>query len=119
MSLPHRLERVEQEIQKEISQMLLQELKDPRLGFVTITRIEVTKDLHLARVYYSAMGDDAKQEKSKKALEAAKGYIRKRLGERLRLRVTPEILFFRDDSIERNLRITKLLDGLKGESKTE
>ena len=117
--LPHRLPRVEQEIQKEISQMLLRELKDPRLGFVTITRIEATKDLRLARVYYSVMGDDAKQEKSKKALEAANGFIRKRLGERLRLRVTPEIQFYRDDSIERNLRITKLLDGLKGESKTE
>ena len=117
--LPHRLPRVEHEIQKEISQMLLQELKDPRLGFITITRIEATKDLRLARVYYSVMGDDAKQEKSKKALETAKGYIRKRLGERLRLRVTPEIQFYWDDSIEKSLRITKLLDGLKGESETE
>ena len=119
MSLPHRLERVEQEIQKEIGRMLLQELKDPRLGFITITRIEVTKDLRLAKVYYSVMGDPAKQEVSRKALLAARGFIRKRLGERMRLRYTPEIQFYHDDSIERNLRITKLLDGLKGESKTE
>ena len=117
--LPHRLPRVEHEIQKEIGQMLLQELKDPRLGFITITRIEVTRDLHLARVYYSVMGNPAQQEASRKALLAAAGFIRKRLGERIRLRYTPEVQFYRDDSIEKNLRITKLLDGLKRESKTE
>ena len=114
MSLPHRLERVEQEIQKEISQMLLRELKDPRLGFMTITRIEVTKDLRIAHVYYSVMGDAAKKEAAKRALAAAKGFMRKRLGERLRLRFTPELQFHKDDSIEQNLRMTKLLEGLKG-----
>ena len=117
MTLPHRLPRVAQAIQKEISQMILRELKDPRLGFVTITRIEVTGDLRLARVFYSVMGSTAAQGASQKALETAKGFIRKRLGERLRLRYTPELQFYRDDTIERNLRITKLLDGLKGESK--
>ena len=116
MTLPHRLPRVEQAIQKEISQMILQELKDPRIGFVTITRIEVTKDLRLARVFYSVMGSTAAKDASQKGLEAAKGFIRKRLGGRLKLRYTPEVLFYKDDSVERNLRMTKILNGLKGDS---
>lgn len=115
--LPHRQPRVAQAIQKEISQMVLRELKDPRLGFVTITQIEVTKDLRIARVFYSVMGNEPARQSSQRALEAAKGFIRKRLGERLRLRYTPELQFILDDSIEKHLRITKLLNDLKGESK--
>jgi len=108
---------VAEAIQKEISQLILQEVKDPRIGFVTITHIDVTQDLKIARVYYSVMGTPAAQAASKKALEAAKGFLRKRLGERLRFRYTPELQFCLDDSIEKNLRIAKLLDELKGESK--
>lgn len=116
MTLPHRQPRVAEAIQKEISQILLRELKDPRIGFVTVTRIEVTRDLRIARVFYSVMGSPAAQEASQRALLAAKGFVRKRLGERLRLRYTPELQFHLDDSIERNLRMTKILDQLKGES---
>jgi len=117
MSFPNRPSRVADAIQKEISQMILQELKDPRIGFVTVTRIEVTRDLRLARVFYSVMGDPAAQETSQKALETAKGFIRKQLGRRLRLRYTPELQFRLDDSVERSMKITNILDRLKGESK--
>lgn len=102
-------------IKEEISQILLRELKDPRIGFITVTHVELTPDLKIAHIFYSILGDAKVVENSERALEVAKGYIRKLLGDRMKLRFVPELHFRRDDSIEQSFRITEILNRLKGE----
>ena len=104
--------------------VILRELRDPRLSdnFVSITRAEVSADLKVARVYFSVMGDAAA---AKKALEGAAGKLRHHLATTLNLRITPELLFYEDGSIEHGARIAKLLSDIKkeeavrGEEKTD
>lgn len=92
----------------------LRELRDPRLidNFVSITRAEVSPDLKIARVYFSVMGDGSA---AKKALEGAEGKLRHHLAVTLNLRITPELLFYEDGSIEHGARIAKLLSDIKEE----
>ena len=106
-------------IKEEISQILLCELKDPRIGFITVTHIELTNDLRIAQVFYSILGDAKVVENSERALEAAKGYIRKLLGNRMKLRLVPKLYFRKDDSIEQSFRITEILNRLKGEKEND
>src|SRR3989304_5823593 len=94
-----RSEKVADLIQKEVSQMLVKSIKDPRIGFVTITRVNVSEDCRLAKVYFSVAGTLGERENSVKGLDSAKGYVRKELGRRIRLRYTPEIIFQFDPSI--------------------
>ena len=112
-----RIHRVEQAIKEEVAQILQRELKDPRVGFVTITRVQITPDLQRATVYFSVLeGPGAPGQtpaQTQAGLESAKGFIRKLIGERLRLRVTPEIIFRSDPSIVESIRMSKLLDDLK------
>jgi len=110
-----RSERVADLIQKEISQMLMRSIKDPRIGFVTITRVSVTEDCRLAKIYYSVMGTAAEREASLKGLASAKGYIRKELGRRVSLRYTPEIVFQFDPSIEYAIHIEEVIQHLHEE----
>jgi ribosome-binding factor A len=110
-----RSERVADLIQKEISQMLMRSIKDPRIGFVTITRVSVTEDCRLAKIYYSVMGTEAEREASLKGLTSAKGYIRKELGRRVSLRYTPEIVFQFDPSIEYAIHIEEVIQHLHAE----
>jgi len=117
-----RIHRVEQAIKEEVAQILQRELKDPRIGFVTITRVQVTADLQHATIYFSLLPPkadppSAEEERSALAdtqagLKSAAGYIRRLVGERLRLRVTPEVHFRLDASIADSIRISKLLDHL-------
>ena len=102
-------------IKEEVSQIILRELKDPRIGFITITHVDLTHDLKIAHIFYSIMGDTKGIENSQKGLEAAKGYIRRLLGDRLKLRFVPEIQFRKDDSIEKSLHIGEVLKKLKEE----
>src|SRR4030042_3008528 len=95
-----RSEKVADLIRKEVSEMILKSLKDPRIGFVTITRVAVSEDCRFAKIYFSVMGSLEEREKSAKGLDSAKGYIRKELGRRVGLRYTPEIIFQYDPSIE-------------------
>src|SRR5512136_2445375 len=104
-----RSEKVADLIQKEISEMLLKSLKDPRIGFVTITRVAVSEDCRLAKVYFSVMGSFTERENSEKGLASAKGYIRKELGRRIRLRYTPEIVFQFDPSIEYAIHMEEVI----------
>jgi ribosome-binding factor A len=104
-----RSHRVGEQIHKEISALLVKGLKDPRIGFVTITAVEVTSDLHLARVYFTTMGDDDARKSTEKGLQSAAPYLRRELGKRLRLRYTPELLFQFDSSLEYGNRIESLL----------
>jgi ribosome-binding factor A len=99
-------------IQKEISQMLVKSIKDPRIGFVTITRVTVSEDCRFARVYFSVAGTMAERESSMKGLDSAKGYVRKELGRRIRLRYTPEIMFQFDPSIEYAIHMEEVIQSL-------
>ena len=110
-----RSEKVADLIQKEISQMLVKSIKDPRIGFVTITRVAVSEDCRSAKIYFSVAGDLIERENSQKGLESAKGYIRKELGRRIRLRYTPEIMFQFDPSIEYAIHMEELIHSLHEE----
>jgi ribosome-binding factor A len=104
-----RSERVADLIQREVAEMLVKSIKDPRIGFVTITKVTVSEDCRFAKVYFSVAGSLAERESSGKGLDSAKGYIRKELGRRLRLRYTPEIVFQFDPSIEYAIHMEEVI----------
>ena len=108
-----RSEKVADLIQKEISQMLVKSVKDPRIGFVTITRVSVSEDCRFAKIYFSVAGSLEERERSMKGLESATGYVRKELGRRIRLRYTPEILFQFDPSIEYAIHMEELIQSIQ------
>ena len=110
-----RVGRVGERIKKELSQILQSELKDPRIGFVTVTGVEVTNDLSQATVYLSVLGSDEQKEETLKALGRGQGFIRSEIGRRIRLRHTPELIFKFDTSIEYGSRIEKLLQQINQE----
>ncbi len=111
-----RLERVNQLIKEEISTVLHRELKDPRLGFVTVTEVDTNADLKQAKVYVSVLGTDEQWVKSFKALESARGFVWAWLRRHLDLRVTPDISFRPDRSMEHGARMQALLAGLRPDS---
>ncbi|GIQ68598.1 30S ribosome-binding factor RbfA [Xylanibacillus composti] len=112
-----RVGRVGEQIKKELSHIIQNELKDPRVGFITVTGVDVTNDLSQAKVYLSVMGSDEEKADTLKALEKAVGFIRSELGKRVRMRHTPELLFKFDSSIDYGSRIEELLQNLnKGDS---
>ena len=108
-----RLDRVNQLIKEEVSLLLQRELKDPRLGFVTVTEVETTSDLRLAKIFVSVLGSEAQWEASLAALASAKGFIRSWLRGHLDLRTTPTLEFRADRSMERAAHIQALLRQLK------
>ena len=114
-----RLERVNQLIKEEISLLLQRELQDPRLGFVTVTEVDVTPDLKYARVYVSVLGSEERWVSTLQALESARGFVRNWLRRHLDLRVTPEIAFRPDRSMEHAAHIQSLLAGLRGTPRPE
>jgi ribosome-binding factor A len=104
-----RLDRVNQLIKEEISTLLQRELKDPRLGFVTVTDVETSNDLRMAKVFVSVLGDERQWAASLAALTSARGFVRNWLRRNLALRVTPEIDFRPDRSMEHAAKIQSLL----------
>ena len=112
-----RSERVEGQLKKEISRILLEDLKDPRIGFVTITRIDLTKNLRYARIYFSILGDDDAKEESLAGIKSSIGYIRKLIAERMNLRYVPELYFKLDNSIEYSINLEKTFERIKHEHK--
>ena len=110
-----RSERVADLIRKEISEMLVKTIKDPRIGFVTITRVTVTEDCRSAKIYYSVVGTLDEREQSMEGLNSAKGYIRRELGHRMKLKYTPEIVFQFDPSIEYAIHMGELIHHLQEE----
>ncbi|PQD95831.1 30S ribosome-binding factor RbfA [Pradoshia eiseniae] len=111
--------RVGEQMKKELSDILGRKLKDPRVGFVTVTDVEVSGDLQQAKVFISVLGDAEKRSDTLKGLEKAKGFIRSELGQRIRLRKTPELLFEFDESIDYGNRIESLLHQIHKEEKNE
>jgi ribosome-binding factor A len=105
-----RCEKVASAIQKEVSSIIHDELKDPRLGFVTITRVELTSDLRFAKIFFSVLGGDQERAKTQEALNSAMGFIRRLLAERVQLRFAPEIIFKMDKSSEYSIRIQQIID---------
>jgi ribosome-binding factor A len=109
--MPHRIERVNHMIRREISEMLRLHVKDPRLGnFIAVTDVETSPDLKTARIYISHFGTEAEKKETMNAITAASGYFRKELAKNLRLRRVPEISFLWDDSIERGAHIEELIE---------
>jgi len=112
-----RLQRVNQLIREEISHLIQRELKDPRLGFVTVTEVDVAKDLRTAKVYVSVLGSEAQWQSSLQALESARGFIRSWLLPRLRLRSVPHLTFHPDRSMAHAAHIQTVLEELKSEER--
>lgn len=113
-----RSERVAEAIRKEISEIIQRELKDPRIGFITITRVQVTNDLRSALVYFSILGSQDDRKKTLEGLKSSAGFLRGQIGQRLRLRFTPELRFKFDGSIEHSAHIAEVLEKLKKEKES-
>ncbi len=108
-----RYDRVAQALKKELSIIIHDELKDPRLGFVTITAVQLSPDLRFAKVFFSVLGKDEDYKKTKQALDSSLGFIRRLIAERIQLRFTPELLFKEDRSSEYSMKIEKILNEIK------
>ena len=105
-----RVEKVQEFIRQEISALLVEGIKDPRVGFVTVTRVDCSRDLRLAKVYFSVMGSKDERKQSIDALNHAKGFIRSTVGKALNIRFTPELAFFLDESLDAGENIQRLLN---------
>src|SRR3954463_3736182 len=112
-----RSNRVGEQMKKELSDIIGRKLKDPRIGFVTVTDVVVTGDLQQATVYISVLGDSKQREDTLKGLETAKGFMRSEIGQRIRLRKTPELLFEFDESIDYGNRIETLISQIHAEDR--
>ena len=110
-----RVEKVQELMKQEISKIVLQELKDPRIGFVTITQVELTRDLRSAKVFVSLMGNEQQIKDCWTGLNSSLGYIRREVGQRIRLRCTPELTFHLDKSLDYSAHIQELLMKIKRE----
>ncbi|MBS4194027.1 30S ribosome-binding factor RbfA [Lederbergia citri] len=108
-----RANRVGEQMKKELGEIISRKIKDPRVGFVTVTDVHVTGDLQQATVYISVLGDEEQKANTLKGLDKAKGFIRTEIGQRIRLRKTPEISFEFDESIGYGNRIESLLKQIK------
>ena len=108
-----RLDKVAEAIRQEVSLILNEKLKDPRVGFVTITNVELSKDFRNAKVFFSVLGEDKDYKRTKEALDSALGFIRRLISERVNLRFAPEIIFREDRSGEYSVRIQEVLDEIK------
>ena len=113
-----RQERVANAIRREISNIIHNELKDPRIGFTTVTKVEVTSDLRRAKIYYSVLGNEKEKKSTQIALKNATGFMKGLIGDRLKLRLTPELAFVVDKTIEYHDNINKILEKINREKKT-
>jgi ribosome-binding factor A len=113
MSQGSRPDRVADQIRSEVASLLARDVHDPGIGFVTITRVQVTPDLQHARIHYTALGDDKARTNTAKALGRASTFLRRQIGSRLRLRRVPDIEFIYDESIAGQDRIEQLLNNIR------
>ena len=112
-----RQEKVQEQLVQEISELIRREIRDPRVGFVTLTGAEITRDLRHAKVFVSVLGDEAARIESLKALNKASGLLRGEFARRAHLRVAPDLEFRFDEGIERGQRIFELLHSVEGDLK--
>ena len=117
--MSQRTDRLDSQIQQELMDLLQREMKDPRVGFATITRVETARDLGHARVWVSVYGTDEDQARSLDALRDATPWLRRRLGERLQIRHVPQLTVRRDESIESGDRVLRILREIEDERGNE
>ena len=115
MAQGNRPDRVGEEIRHAIAELLAREVHDPGIGFVTLTKVTVSPDLQLARVFYTMLGDDAAQKATEKALGRATPFLRRQIGARIRLRRVPELRFEFDKSVQHQDKIERILLDLQAE----
>ncbi|HPN63771.1 MAG TPA: 30S ribosome-binding factor RbfA [Candidatus Goldiibacteriota bacterium] len=112
-----RKQKVESLMKREISTIIMREVKDPRIGFVTVHSVSLTNDLREAHIYISVMGDEEQKKKSLEGLRQASGFIRGQVGDAVKLRHTPELIFKMDNSYEERLRVENLFRQIEEEKK--
>jgi ribosome-binding factor A len=105
-----RSRRIAEQIQRELSEIIRLEMKDPRVGMITLTDVEVTPDYEHAKVFFTRLGDASANPAVTRALEHASGFLRSELASRMRLRIVPQLHFEYDVSVERGVRLSKLID---------
>jgi ribosome-binding factor A len=110
-----RTERVGEQLRNDIAELLTSTVRDPAIGFITITRVSVTADLQQARIYYTTLGDERARRETQRGLERASPMIRRHVGQRIRLRRVPELRFFFDESVGRQDRVEQILRELEAE----
>lgn len=114
-----RSEKVAEAVHELISELLVKGLKDPRIGFVTITGVKVTDDMHLATVYFTVIGSDAEKKATEQGLNSARGFIRKEMGKSLRMRYVPDIVFKYDVSVDYGYRIESILKEISSSDQSD
>ena len=105
-----RSRRIAEQVQRELSDIVRLELKDPRVGMITITDVEVTQDQSHAKVFFTVLGDAERIADASAGLKHAAGFLRSELAHRMKLRVVPQLQFKHDESVERGMRLTQLID---------
>ncbi len=113
--MAHRPNRLAEELKNEISAIIAQEVRDPRVGFATVTQVKVSPDLRYAHILVSVFGSQEEKQRTFDALASATGFIRKQIGARIRLRYIPELSFAYDESVEQGDRMMRLIDEIKKE----
>lgn len=114
-----RVEKVQELMKQEVSEIILRELKDPRIGFVTVTSVECTGDLREAKIYVSLMGSEQQVKDCWAGLQSSLGFVRREIGKRIRLRFTPELSFVIDKSLDYSAHIQELLLKIEAEDKAK
>jgi ribosome-binding factor A len=107
---PARQRRVADQIQRELAEIIRAELKDPRVGMVTLTSVEVSPDLAHAKIFFTTLAGDEQRDEVLKGLKRASGFLRSELGHRIKVHNTPELHFVYDESVERGVRLSRLID---------
>ncbi|MBD3233446.1 MAG: 30S ribosome-binding factor RbfA [candidate division Zixibacteria bacterium] len=106
----HRTERVADQILRDVAETVQHEVKDPKIGFVTFSRVEISDDLKFAKIFYTVLGSEEEQKNSRQALKRSRTFIQSRIGKKLGIRHTPEITFIFDKGLENSLRVNELLN---------
>jgi ribosome-binding factor A len=117
MARSYRKERLNERIKELIGDLVLSRLKDPRIGFVTITSVRVAPDYTTAKVFFTVMGDETARAETKKGLESAKSFLRKTVSRELKLRQAPELHFEYDETLDRAMRIDETIEEIRREKK--
>lgn len=120
MGIPQRIARMNELLKEEVGLLIHDEMKDPRVGFATVTAVETSPDLKNATVFVSVLGNDEEKDQTLEAVTRARGFIQGELGKRLKLKYTPSLKFERDDSADASMRIAKILEKIhEQEEKSE
>ncbi len=115
----HRRERLSGELRDEIAQIVSRGLKDPRIGFVTVTRVELSADLGHAKAFVSVLGNEDQRRESMAGLKQATGFVRREVGRRIRMRVLPELKFVYDKGVDATDRVARLLEQVRAREERE